>query len=337
MSENNNGGLAARMPTRYNFAIGLLLFAAIITVAKKNGAQVPAYALLFGISIGIGAIIAEMTTAADVVRSWYHGRIGGMVGSAAIWSVAFFFAINNWLGAASEGQAEKTNVHKASYNSYQSSQDTLKAAKAEHHRLAERLSWMNIAIGGKPVRSVEAAQATIDNAMSHRFWKLTEECTTTKGPQTRAHCDAYRDAIGEKTLAVEKETLVVEVKAALDELKKATEVAAKTPAQTSESRADLAILTSYAGMSENGAEQFNAVFSIAALSVFLSFFMGRKELEALKAEGPRKKFNWFSKVYRAVYKAIFGAEPASVTIIHDTRTGQNIRAALLDAGYGRTA
>lgn len=86
--------------------------------------------------------------------------------------------------------------------------------KREIDRLEERLKIA-------PQRTPEAARAAQDVAKAHKFWTLTKGCTETKGPQTRAHCDAYGSAVADESMAtqalVDRQELAL-AKVALDKL-----------------------------------------------------------------------------------------------------------------------
>ncbi len=66
--------------------------------------------------------------------------------------------------------------------------NTVKDLEAKVARLTEERNVM------KPKQAPAAAKAVIANAEAHKFWKLTDACKSTKGPQTRAFCDGYFSA-----------------------------------------------------------------------------------------------------------------------------------------------
>ena len=177
------------VPSQHRLALGLVLAAGIITIAKKAGVPIPDYAMWFGLAIGLAGLIAEMVAAKSIVEAWWTAKVGPLVGSLCIWFFAFSFAMFNWMGAASENQSEKSNVHKAAFVKTGVVSDNRESAKADMTRLQKRMEWMETAINGSPVSTPDAAQAKIENAKAHRFWDMTEGCTKTKGPQKigRAH------------------------------------------------------------------------------------------------------------------------------------------------------
>ena len=106
-------GLLARID---HIAILLVLFAGIITIFKKNYTENPwEYAMWFGVSLGIAALLYEMSSAKAIARAVFNAKPGALFASVFIWAVAFGFSVNNWVGAASQSQTDKSNVHKAAY------------------------------------------------------------------------------------------------------------------------------------------------------------------------------------------------------------------------------
>lgn len=320
--------LSSVLPSGNRFALWLVFGAGAITVLKKAGVAIPDYAMWFGISLGIAALLYEMTASKDMIRAWWHGRAGSTVASFAIWFCAFAFSVNNWLGAASENQVEKSNLHQSSFVAYQTAQSDLKAKKAELDRVQNRLAWMDAAVNGKPVRTAEAAQSDIDNARANRWWATTEGCTKTKGPQTRAFCDAYRSANAEKSLALEKAQLEEELKTVKADHEEAKAVAANTKAETSEVRGDNVLLVRYGGLAEADAETLQGLIAVMVVSILLSFGSMRSEHEELSKLGPRTPFNWGIKLRRWFSKTLYGREPGDVQVIverHEAPTADAVK------------
>ena len=104
-----------------------------------------------------------------------------------------------------------------------------------------------------PTRTPEAARADQNNAKAHRFWKLTDSCKATKGPQTRDFCSAYASAVADESLATEAITLRAELDAKQKDLKKARDERKDAPVAVSAERTDLRMWTQYAGMNQQQA------------------------------------------------------------------------------------
>ena len=78
-------------------------------------------------------------------------------------------------------------------------------------------------------------------------------------------------------------------------LQDARGVAANTKVESNEDRNDLLVLTKYGGMTEKGAQLFNGLFSILAVSLFISFGSMRAELDDLRKVGPRQKLHLIAR------------------------------------------
>jgi hypothetical protein len=323
------GHLSRRIGSLANSAEALALYlvfgAGVITILKKAGVQIPDYAMYFGVSLGIAALLYEMHSAKAMARAWFNAKPGALAAATAIWVCAFGYSVNNWMGAASESQAEKSNTHKAAFLNSQDVRKELADADAKVARLSEERNLM------KPKTSVAAARATIATSTAHKFWRSTDACKTTKGPQTRAFCDAYASAIADVALWDQIAKQEIALADAEADAKDARSKASGTRVEVSEARNDLVILTKYAGMTEEEAQIFNGLGAIIAISIFLSFGSMRAELERLSQTGTRRRFNAGLSLYRWYYRIVHGKEPPSVTIQHNTYgTVDGLRAADLE-------
>ena len=291
------------------WAIRLVFLAGIATILHKSGIEVPKYAVLFGVCLGVAALLYEMNAATAALRAFWKGRPLSAIGWSFIWLVAFAYSMNQWIGAASENEGAKTNIHKAAYTATVNIQDRVAKTKKEVDRLEGRMGWMDTAVNGKPVRSVEAAQADLDNARAHRFWGLTSECKETKGPQTRAFCAEVAAWKSEKSLASERITLKTELEAAKADYNEALLASKTTKTESNGERNDMLMLTKYGGMKQADAQALTAVGSIVAISIFLSFATMLRELEHLRSQGPRAKIFSTSKLWFKIRRALFGGSP----------------------------
>lgn len=268
-------------------AIGLVFIAGAMTVLHKAGVPVPYFAVVFGVSLGIAALLYEMNAATSALRAFWKGRLIGTVGWAFVWAVAFGYSMNQWMGAASENEGAKSNIHKAAYTKSVDTRTMRDQAKRDLDRIEGRLSWMDTAVNGRAVRGIDAAQADLDNAQAHKFWKATDGCKETRGPQTREFCANVASWKAEKALAGERDTLTAELAPAKAAYAKAQQDVSETKVEVSEARNDLVILTRYFGLSEADARTINALGSIIAISLFLSIATMLKELEHLRETTPR--------------------------------------------------
>lgn len=193
--------------------VGGSVFAAVIMAVHygwHKGADT-SLSIAFIVALVVVAL-GEVLAWHNVASSWYERRAGALV----FWlilgaSLSLGTLYTNFSTAA--GSGEKTaEVKTASFNQYDSTKSDLASDRAKLARLEGRLAWMSgTAVRGKPVGTVEGADAKIKEAKGHRFWKTTNGCTETKGPQTREFCANYASATEEYSLALEKKTIEAEV------------------------------------------------------------------------------------------------------------------------------
>lgn len=308
-------GLAGKVGTlagkAEGLALGLVFMAGVITILKKAGLEIPSYAMWFGVTLGIAALLYEMHSAKAMARAWFNAKPGALAAATAIWLCAFGYSVNNWMGAASESQAEKTNMHKAAFLATGDTRKALADAEAKVARLSDARMLM------KPKTSASAAQALVNTSEAHKRFRDTDGCKVTNGKNQRAFCDAYASAVSDVALwdqIAKQEIELGEAEAAAADARK---VAAGTKVETSEARSDLVLLTKYAGMSEEDAQIFNGLGAIIAISIFLSFGSMRAELEKLAATGRRRPFNFWLALRRWYCRLMLGREPENVKVEHN--------------------
>ena len=300
------------------WALYLVLFAGVITIIKKNATpDMWSYAMWFGIALGLAALLYEMTASRGIVRAYWEGRAGSMLWCGMIWAVAFGFSVNNWMGAASENQAEKTNLHKAAYTATVDTRQALKEAEDTLARLKGKFDW------SKSLDAPESYDARIEAAEADAKYESTRGGCKSKciaKQQLAANLKA------ERANAIDRAATAEEIKVAERQVAEAREVASNTKTETSTERSDLLILTSYAGMTEQSAQIFNGLFSIIVVSIFLSFGSMRDEFAKLASEGPRRPFEMFGKIYRWFYRLFTGKEAPqpvyNVTVEGDGKGGE---------------
>lgn len=298
-------------------AIWLVLFAGVVTILKKNGVNIPEYMMLFGVALGIAALLYEMSAARAMMRSFWEGKGFSLMCNGLIWAVAFGFSVNNWIGAASEGQAEKTNLHKAAYAATADTRQALKEAEDTLARLKGKFDW------SKSLDAPESYDARIEAAEADAKYE------STRGG-CKSRCIAKQQLAAnlkaERANAIDRAATAEEIKVAERQVMEAREVASNTKTETSTERSDLLILTSYAGMTEQSAQIFNGLFSIIVVSIFLSFGSMRDEFAKLANEGPRRPFEMFGKVYRWFYRLLTGKQAPqpvyNVTVEGDGKGGE---------------
>ena len=291
-------------------AITALVFGAgIIAVCRTAGVPMPLWAeITFGVFLGLAALTYEFAAVKYATRAFFERSMSGMVGWGLVWMAAFIYSANAWLGFASEGQENKTNLQKTAYVVSADLGNTEAELTARNNKLLQQ-------IGMAPTRTAEQAQAAIDNAKANRFWQSTNGCTETKGPQTRQFCDAYAsavaDAAGAKSLLVWK----AEQEQVAKELKAVREKRANEGVTSSDKRNDLGILVRYTNMGERGAMDLQAVLKVIAISAFLSLtgFLLEKESHHGKPKSPWPMSGMFKRIAGATGRAIYGQRHTHTT------------------------
>ncbi len=311
-------------------AIGLVFLAGVVAILKKNGAEVPQYMLIFGCALGFAGLLYEMSASRSMMRAWWNANPFALFVNGVIWCAAFSFSIFNWIGAAAEGQAQKTNIQKAAFMHSADARtglDMARDALAKARKAAEEkhnAAWETIpVVAGQKITDRAQAQAVLDGIKAQtRLWDYTEQCTKTDGPKTRAFCKDFADA---KASLAWADTHPALIEAANDadkdvsrleaELQHASSVASNTAVVTSEDRADLFMLTDWGGMSESRAQQLTGLISVLVISIFISFGSMRDEAAQLALSGNRRRWSFFSRAYRSIYRKLWGHEPDNTTYV----------------------
>jgi len=282
------------------WALYLVLFAGVITIIKKNATpDMWSYAMWFGIALGLAALLYEMTASRGIVRAYWEGRAGSMLWCGMIWAVAFGFSVNNWMGAASENQAEKTNLHKAAYTATVDTRQALKDAEDTLARLKGKFDW------SKSLDAPESYESRITAAESDAAYEASRGGCKSKciaKQQLAANLKA------ERANAIERATTAEEIKVAERKVEEARKTASSTKVEVSEKRNDLLVLTRYAGMTEESAQIFNGLFSIMVVSILLSFGSMFAEVEQLRQTTKRKPFGFWAKLRGWYYAVVYGEE-----------------------------
>lgn len=201
--------------------------AAIFGFSFGNGD--PVKGLLFASGFGVCPIIALYILDAGLMLR-RAGEVG--LGNTAIAIFAFVFGVEVLAHVGLNGAQRAEGIEQAQLDrvSYADSRASIADLEAKLANIRASASWQ------ATVDPVEAIQARIDDARAHKWWARTNECTVTKGPQTRKYCTDYRQALADKVLAEQKIGLADDeaaVRAALARLR-ATPVA--TTADAGESQ-----------------------------------------------------------------------------------------------------
>lgn len=306
--------------------IRIVACAAVLLIAKKAG--VPqfgweAVAIMF--LLGIAALGAEYYLAKEVTSCFYERAVSPMLMFAVLWAGAFLYGLNQWAGAASEGQAEKSNLHKSAFVASQNAhkdRTQADAAMIAQRAVVARIQgerWRPLpTVDGNPIGSAAEASKIIDGQRAKtRMWELTEGCTKSAGKQTVAFvktCTEAKAAIAAAQTRDELAPALASAEASLATLEAKFEAASaradSTAVMGSEQRNDLLLLTRWGGMSETTAQDVNALGSIVFISLIMT---GLGVLSERKEHQNRdiKPWPWMVAIKRAMFgKASVGGEIA---------------------------
>ena len=269
------------------WAFRLVFAAGVATVLKKSGLDIPYYSIFFSAALGIAALTYESTASRDWLRAWWNGRPVSAICAFLVWGCAFTYSVNNWLGVASENQAEKTNMHKAAFLASSDTRKAVKDLEAHLTMLTGKYDWT------KNLDAPDAYEARIKAAESDASYEATRNGCKSKCIAKQQQAANLR---AEQANAKDRAVTAEEIKGTQAKLDAARAVATNTKVESSETRNDLLTLTNYAGMTETGSQLFNGLFSVLAVSLFISFGSMRAELDELRKQGPRRKLHLFARL-----------------------------------------
>ena len=261
----------------------------------------------------------EMSSVKRAVSAFWQGRMGALVWSMAIWTVAFGFSLNQWIGAASENQIDKSNLHKAAFIQSDSVVKNVKDLEKELARLQAKHDW------SKNIDAPDSYDGRIQAAEADAAYEATRKGCKSKCIQKQQLAASLK---AERAIAVDRATTAEEIKATQTKLEDARKVASTTKVETSEQRADLVILTKYAGLTEETAGFLNGLYSIIAISFFLSYACAMKQIEACREEGPRRRSNVGLKFKCWLSRVFLGRDPKHVSITNKVDEQERLARAL---------
>lgn len=297
--------------------IRFVAIAGVILIAKKAGYDFTWANSTVVLALGLAALCGEFYFSGEVVRSWYERSIVSVFAFTLLWTCAFGYSVNQWLGAASDGQFEKAGFQKAAFIKTQDAENTEAELQADVRRIQERLKLT-------PSRTPEGARKDQDNAKAHRFWKRTEGCTQTFGNDTRKFCSAYASAVSDESLGTEMLKLREELKVKQADLAKVRAERKDAPVVVSAERTDLRIYTQYAGMSQQQAMDVQAFGTIAFISLVLSGLGMLREAKHHRGR-PRKAWGFITAIRRAIWGGPADPHPLTETPAHTERQPVSVR------------
>lgn len=298
---NSGRGLRAALANAYHGFGSSLVFlfvflavgAAILAIVESTGQKVPGGGLGYYklLCLGLAAILAELLGLKNLIVSWWKAKPVSMAAWAGIWAVGFMFSLYGAFYAAGSSQQQRDGIQKAAHIRDSNAEEQLISARTEKARIEKRLGWMNTAVNGKPVRSIESAQADIDNAKRQRLWEATDGCAEIKGKSTKAFCDAYTALQSEKALAAEKLTLEADLKGAKADIARYEGIVATGGTTATTDMTPFVWATSYVGIDRKTAallEPMQAALTTMLLVSFAGLVIGLHMTEGM----PRTR--WFN-------------------------------------------
>lgn len=319
-------GAARSVTSRINVAslsdplrwiVRFVLLAGFVLVLKKAKANPDPTDAAVIMLLGCAALMAEYYMGGEMVRGWVERSLTKVFSSLAVYIAVLGYAALQWTGTAAEMETNKTGMQRAAFVTQQDTSKTETELTKRNNDLLQRIEMA-------PKRTAEQAEAAIVNAKANRFWNMTNGCTETKGPQTRAFCDGYASAVADKAGALALITDREEQKQVAAELRKVREGRKNEVVVVSENRSDLRFLTHYANMSEQAAADLSAAWKIVIIS-FLACVLGMMIKAREYRDVPRQPWGVAARMHKIIAwfrKALFGNNDrhTTMTIIRDARS-----------------
>jgi hypothetical protein len=257
--------------------------------------------------------------AAKYVRGRHYGSAVGAVSAALL---AFTVSVWSTFNTAASNQDARDKMRLASTEQQEDGKaavNRLAAKVLEEREALKKLRWSasaEIVVAGTRITSPDAAQAMIDSLQAHRLYRLSEECTASKGKQTAAHCatlaeaKAARESAAAALLAKEEaksaERRVAEAEAALE---KARTERAAGPVVTSAQSPFVKKAAYYFNMPEEDANTIESglpALGLQLLTMVLAVFIGGGALTQSVPLAPQPRYG-----HDPMPRPVGGAVPAS--------------------------
>lgn len=278
--------------------IGALIAALILAIAHGASKGTEWY-LKLAFIIGLACVaIGEFQSWHNAATAWHERRLGSLSLWALLGVILSAGTLYTNFSSSAGVNDTKAGVIKSAMVVQTDTASTEAELTKKNNDLLQRIEMA-------PKRGPEAAQAAINRAKADRFWNVTSGCTETKGPQTRAFCDAYASAVadleGGKNLKVwraEQEQIAAELK----EVRSAR--AAAGPAIVSDDQAAVVTLAAVANMSVKAARQADSMVLPVLVQAMLLFggillanehFRGRPRLPWVDLAKWRRRFDALRK------------------------------------------
>lgn len=312
-----------------NRLAGLMVFGALtaaLILAVAHGAEKGStWYLKSALIIGLVCVaIGEFLSWHNAATAWHERRAGSMF----LWSIlggllSVGTLYTNFSSAASNNDGVAV-LQRTAFVKRTNVEEELTAAKRARDDLQKRLELT-------PIRTAEQAQAYIENAMAHKFWKSTSECKETKGPQTRQFCSDYASAVADKAGATAAITMREELKVAIAAVKRYEANQDSGSAVVSDEAPNVGLIKAGLNVSSVQARHVDAMvlpFLVQAMLLFGGILLAN---EHFRGKTPRPWINWHAvgSAWVKLYKLVTGNDlgPGN-TVVIDERNFLAVRQAL---------
>lgn len=312
-----------------NRLAGLMVFGALtaaLILAVAHGAEKGStWYLKSALIIGLVCVaIGEFLSWHNAATAWHERRAGSMF----LWSIlggllSVGTLYTNFSSAASNNDGVAV-LQRTAFVKRTNVEEELTAAKRARDDLQKRLELT-------PIRTAEQAQAYIENAMAHKFWKSTSECKETKGPQTRQFCSDYASAVADKAGATAAITMREELKVAIAAVKRYEANQDSGSAVVSDEAPNVGLIKAGLNVSSVQARHVDAMvlpFLVQTMLLFGGILLAN---EHFRGKTPRPWINWHAvgSAWAKLYKLVTGNDlgPGN-TVVIDERNFLAVRQAL---------
>lgn len=308
------------------------VFAAGIYAIDLGIARAASWWLVPAIVVGLlCVVIGEILSWHNAAMAWHERRAGSM----ALWGILALVCSVGTLytnfSTSALNQDEKSAVQLTSFTAFDD------MAKTERE-LTRKIDAIDEKLRLSPVETADAYSAKIENFKAHKFFKSTDGCKTTKGPQTRQFCSDYASAIAGKSNAGETMVLREDRKTAESELVKVRGERKTTKAVVSDDTPAIRLIGDMIGDKSAARQLDSMTFPLLVQAIML---FGGILLANEHARNMVKKpwIDWHRLAYRInwvlaalTFKPLpeFNASTVNHVTVNDDRAVSMLRAAALE-------
>ncbi len=166
----------------------LWAFVIVLSAACILGWQYQSGTSWLWAAIAVAVVLGEVGAIHKAVEAFREKNWIAVGAGAVVWALCFSYSFVQSMGVAATTQDTGAALRQAKATTYEHASSDEQALKTKLDLLQQARSKM------QPTRSAADARAVMATKEAHKWFGLTEKCTATKGPQTRAWCDDYRAA-----------------------------------------------------------------------------------------------------------------------------------------------